>query len=114
MQRYELTDVSASPYQPWREMKEDLDGDWVRWEDVAAQAAEIERLRAERDDAREFAEENTTWIGGRCGECGHRFRFKASACPQCGASMFAPWNEPEAYPDTCDCDRCAKARGEES
>lgn len=49
MQRYDLEDVRVHG-EPWRVMIAHPDGEWVRYEDAAA---EIERLTAERDEARQ-------------------------------------------------------------
>lgn len=48
------------------------------------------------------------WLRERCYSCGHRLRFEASACPQCGEEFDG--REIEVFPDACDCRRCAEAR----
>jgi hypothetical protein len=41
LKRFDLEDVSTG-YEPWREMVERVDGDWVRYEDYAALTAALD------------------------------------------------------------------------
>lgn len=52
-------------------------------------------------------------LWARCYDCGHRLRFEASGCPQCG-EHFDGRAEPDVFPDSCDCERCERAREKEA
>ena len=54
--------------------------------------------------------EKGSWLWPRCYACGHRLRFDSNACPQC-SEEFDGRNEPRKWPEKCDCQRCADARG---
>lgn len=53
--------------------------------------------------------ERGCWLWARCYACGHRLALDSTACPQCGES-FDGRKEPKRFPETCECDRCVKAR----
>jgi hypothetical protein len=65
-----------------------------------------------REEADAFAEalNEICWMADRCSACGHRFRFSSTYCPQCGDNAVPPWEEPELWPERCDCDHCVAAR----
>lgn len=70
----------------------------------------MDGLTREEADAFADALNEITWITERCAECGHRFAFASDSCPQCGAPAAPPWQEPEQWPEDCECDRCEAAR----
>ncbi len=49
------------------------------------------------------------WLRLRCYACGHRLRFEASGCPQCGET-FDGREDPAEFPEACECKRCADER----
>lgn len=53
-------------------------------------------------------EEDGCWLSERCATCGHRFAHAADHCPQCGVKVGP--NEPDVYPELCECRRCIVAR----
>ncbi len=65
-----------------------------------------------RDPDRPSVREKGAWLRGRCYHCGHRLRFDANACPQCG-TFFDGRKEPKRYPQRCACERCVSALGKE-
>lgn len=48
------------------------------------------------------------WLRSRCYQCGHRLRFESTDCPRCGEEFHG--RAVKRYPETCDCERCVKAR----
>ncbi len=66
-----------------------------------------------RDEAEAVVDaiRNIYWMSDRCARCGHRLAFASNGCPQCSKDMMPPWDEPAELPDTCQCERCIKARG---
>ncbi len=53
-------------------------------------------------------EEDGCWLSERCASCGHRFAYPADHCPRCGVKVGP--NEPDVYPELCECPRCIVAR----
>jgi len=49
------------------------------------------------------------YLWQRCYACGHRLALPSSACPQCGEE-FDGRNDPDAWPEGCECDRCREVR----
>jgi hypothetical protein len=49
------------------------------------------------------------YLWERCYYCGHRLRFSATGCPQCGM-IFDGRRDPKKWPDKCGCERCMEAR----
>lgn len=80
--------------------------------EVCPVCRELIDVREERDEAREICDEGVSWFMSRCRACGHRLASEADHCPQCGAAAKADWHydEDEAYPEDCECDRCVDAR----
>jgi len=56
--------------------------------------------------------EDASYFWDRCYSCGHRLRFEATGCPQCGIHFKDSSHEPEVFPELCTCNRCVEARKE--
>lgn len=53
--------------------------------------------------------DDRSYLWERCYRCGHRLAFASTACPQCGEG-FDGRDDPNPWPDACDCDRCEGVR----
>lgn len=51
--------------------------------------------------------ERGCWLRFQCYACGHRLRFASTGCPQCGEDFHG---RKVKIKDTCECERCVKAR----
>lgn len=54
-------------------------------------------------------DDDGSYLWERCYECGHRLAFSSDSCPQCNTT-FDEREDPNKYPEKCNCPRCTDAR----